>query len=65
MLDYIINQSCDDKRVVDIVHVRQAQRYGKLIELKTHEVLTEDTLNTPRPRHCLDMRPEYNSGVID
>ena len=34
-LDYIINQSCDDKRVVDVVHVGQAQRYGKLIELKT------------------------------
>ena len=43
MLDYIINQSCDDKRVVDVVHVGQAQRYGKLIDL------TEDTLNTTRP----------------
>ena len=35
MLDYIINQSCDEKRVVDVVHVGQAQRYGKLNELKT------------------------------
>ena len=35
MLDYIINESCDEKRVVDVVHVGQAQRYGKLIELKT------------------------------
>ena len=35
MLDYIINQICDEKRVVDIVHFRQAQRNGKLIELKT------------------------------
>ena len=26
MLDYIINQSCDDKRVVDVVHVGQAQK---------------------------------------
>ena len=34
MLDYII-QSCDEKRVVDVVHVRQAHMYGKLIELKT------------------------------
>ena len=23
MLDYIINQSCDEKRVVDVVHVGQ------------------------------------------
>ena len=35
MLDYIINQSCDEKRVVDVVHVGQAQRYGKRIEMKT------------------------------
>ena len=35
MLDYIMNQICDEKRVVDVVHVEQAQRYGKLIELKT------------------------------
>ena len=35
MLDYIINQSRDEKRVVDVVHVGQAQRYGKLNELKT------------------------------
>ena len=27
MLDYIINESCDEKRVVDVVHVGQAQRY--------------------------------------
>ena len=35
MLNYIINQSFDEKRVVDVVHVGQAQRYRKLIELKT------------------------------
>ena len=35
MLDYITNQSCDEKRVVDVVHVEQTQTYGKLIELKT------------------------------
>ena len=35
MLDYIINQSCDETRVVDVVQVGQAQRYGVLIELKT------------------------------
>ena len=37
MLDYIFNQSCDDKRVVDVVHVDKLmdQTYGKLIELKT------------------------------
>ena len=35
MLDYIMNQICDEKRVVDVVHVEQAQRYGKLIEQKT------------------------------
>ena len=34
MPDYIINQSCDENRVVDAVRVGQAQRYGKLIELK-------------------------------
>ena len=34
MLDCIM-QSCDEKRVVDVVHVRQAHRYRKLIELKT------------------------------
>ena len=61
MLDNIINQSCEEKRVVDVVHVGQAQRYGKLVELKT----PSDTLNTPRPPHCLDMKPEYNSGMIE
>ena len=35
MLDYIINQSCDEKRVADVVHFGQAQKYGKLIEMKT------------------------------
>ena len=35
MLDYIINQSSDEKRVEDVVHVGQAQSYGKLIKLKT------------------------------
>ena len=35
MPDYIINQSCDENRVMDAVRVGQAQRYGKLIELKT------------------------------
>ena len=57
MLDYIMNQICDEKRVVDVVHVEQAQRYGKY--------WTEDTLNTPRPRHCLDTKSEYNSGMIE
>ena len=35
MPDYIINQSCDENRVMDVVRVGQAQRYGKLIKLKT------------------------------
>ena len=37
MLDYIINQSCDEKRVVDVAHVGHLidHRYGKLIDLKT------------------------------
>ena len=35
MLDYIINQSCDEKRVVYVVHVGQAQRYRNLYEMKT------------------------------
>ena len=35
MLDFIINESCDEKRVVDVVHVGQAQSFGKLIEQKT------------------------------
>ena len=35
MLDYIINQSSDVKRVVDVVHVGQAHSYAKLIKLKT------------------------------
>ncbi|CAH3042264.1 unnamed protein product [Porites lobata] len=26
MLDYIINQSCDEKRVVDVVHVGQSSK---------------------------------------
>ena len=30
-----MNQICDEKRVVDVVHVEQAPRNGKLIELKT------------------------------
>ena len=34
MLEYIINQSSDEKRVVDVVHVGQAHSYGKLIKLK-------------------------------
>ena len=58
MLDCITNQSCDEKRVVDIVHVGQTQTYGKFD-------WTEDTLNTPRPRHCLDMKSKYNSGMIE
>ena len=49
MLDYTINQSCGEKkRVVDVVHVGQAQRYGKLIELKTH---LEHTKTTPLLKH--------------
>ena len=34
MLDYIISQSSDEKRVEDVVHVGQALSYRKLIKLK-------------------------------
>ena len=59
MLDYILNQSCDEKRVVDVVHVEQAQRYGKLNELRT------PWTHQDHVRHCLDMKSEYNSGMIE
>ena len=42
MLDYIINQSCDEKRVVDVVHVGQAKKDRIRTEW------TEDTLNTQK-----------------
>ena len=41
MLDYIINQSCDEKRVVDVVHVGQSLKVRKID-------WTEDTLNTQK-----------------
>ena len=45
MLDYIINQICDEKRVVDVVHVvKEAMEY-KLERLNT--TLIRSIYNTP------------------